>query len=193
MALNGNLKEFQDRNKSLELDKETAKKQHDKGKLTALERINLLLDENSFIEFDAFAELQNKDLENKKAPRDGVITGYGTINKRAACIYAQDFTFMGGSMGEMHNKKIAKAIEQALKIGCPIIGLLDSGGARIQEGIAALDTGGAIFRLNTMASGVIPQISAVLGPCAGIAVYSPSLTDFTLMAKKTSYMFITGP
>ena len=193
MALNSNLKEFQDRKKSLELDKETAKKQHDKGKLTALERINLLLDENSFIEFDAFAELQNKDLENKKAPRDGVITGYGTINKRAVCIYAQDFTLMGGSMGEMHNKKIAKAIEQALKIGCPIIGLLDSGGARIQEGIAALDTGGTIFKLNTMASGVIPQISAILGPCAGIAVYSPSLTDFIFMAKKIGNMFITGP
>ena len=193
MALNSNLKEFQDRKKSLELDKETAKKQHDKGKLTALERINLLLDENSFIEFDAFAELQNKDLENKKAPRDGVITGYGTINKRPACIYAQDFTFMGGSMGEMHNKKIAKAIEQALKIGCPIIGLLDSGGARIQEGIAALDTGGTIFKLNTMASGVIPQISAILGPCAGIAVYSPSLTDFIFIAKKIGNMFITGP
>jgi len=167
--------------------------QHDKGKLTAMERISLLLDENSFIELDRFAESQNKEIENKKKPRDGVITGYGTISKRPVYIYAQDFTFMGGSMGEMHNKKIAKVISQAIKTGCPVIGLLDSGGARIQEGIAALDGGGEIFRLNTMASGVIPQISAILGPCAGIAVYSPSLTDFTLMAKKTSYMFITGP
>src|SRR3989338_3082737 len=179
--------------KALEPDREAVKMQHDKGKLTAMERISLLLDENSFIELDRFAESQNKEIENKKKPRDGVITGYGTISKRPVYIYAQDFTFMGGSMGEMHNKKIAKVISQAIKTGCPVIGLLDSGGARIQEGIAALDGGGEIFRLNTMASGVIPQISAILGPCAGIAVYSPSLTDFTLMAKKTSYMFITGP
>jgi|TARA_B100002003_G_scaffold169565_1_gene157548 acetyl-CoA carboxylase carboxyltransferase component len=193
MAGNGNNKEFQARMKALELDKEGVKRQHKKGKLTALERINLLLDDNSFMELDAFAELDNEDLKSKKRPRDGVITGYGTINKRPIYIYAQDFTFMGGSMGEMHNKKIEKTFNQALKTGCPIIGLLDSGGARIQEGISSLDSGGNIFRLNTMASGVIPQISAILGPCAGIAVYSPSLTDFIFMTKNISNMFITGP
>lgn len=185
--------EFQKIKKSLDMDKEAVKKQHAKGKLTALERIDLLLDEGSFIELEAFSELQNQDLESKKKSRDGVITGYGSINKRPVYIYAQDFTFMGGSMGEVHNKKISKVIEQALKNGCPVIGLLDSGGARIQEGIGALDSGGTIFKLNTMASGVVPQISAVLGPCAGIAVYSPALTDFIFMTKKTSYMFITGP
>lgn len=193
MALNGSLKEFQSRKKALELDKEAIKKQHSKGRLTAMERINLLLDEDSFIELEAFSESQNKDLESKKRPRDGVMTGYGTINKRPVYIYAQDFTFMGGSMGDMHNRKIVKVIKGALKTGCPVIGLLDSGGARIQEGIAALDSGGEIFKLNTMASGVIPQISAILGPCAGIAVYSPSLTDFIFMTKKISHMFITGP
>lgn len=193
MALKDKYKDFQDRKKSLELDKETIKKQHEKGKLTAIERINLLLDENSFVELEAFSQLSNNDLDERKKPRDGVITGYGRINRRPVYVYAQDFTFMGGSMGEMHNKKIAKVIEASMKTGCPCIGLLDSGGARIQEGVSALDGGGNIFRLNTMASGIIPQISAILGPCAGIAVYSPSLTDFVFMTKKTSYMFITGP
>ncbi len=193
MDSNNKFKEFQRRKKSLEPEKDAVKKQHAKGKLTALERIDLLLDKDSFIELDSFAESQNKDLEAKKRPRDGIITGYGTINKRSVYIYVQDFTFMGGSMGQMHNKKIARIIEQALKNGCPVISLLDSGGARIQEGIPALDGGGSIFKLNTASSGVIPQISAILGPCAGIAVYSPGLTDFVFMTKKTSYMFITGP
>lgn len=187
------IKEFLDRHKDIQNDKNAAEIQHKKGKLTARERLKYLLDESSFVELDAFAELQSKELEAKKRAGDGVITGYGTINKRAVYVYAQDFSFIGGSMGEMHNKKIANVMELALKAGCPCIGLLDSGGARIQEGVAALDMGGKIFQLNTIASGIVPQISAVLGPCAGIAVYSPALTDFVFMVKKTSYMFITGP
>ena len=175
--------------------KEAVKTQHSKGKLTAKERIDLLLDKGTFTELGQLAELSstNYDLQEKKQPGDGVITGYGKISGKQICIFAQDFTFIGGSMGEMHNQKIAKLQEHALKTGCPIIGLFDSGGARIQEGIHALDTGGRIFRNNTLASGVIPQISVILGPCAGIAVYSPALTDFIFMTKKISNMFITGP
>lgn len=187
------IKEFIERSKELQSDKQSAELQHKKSKLTARERLKYLLDDGSFVELEAFAELQNKELESKKRAGDGIIIGYGTINKRPVCVYAQDFSFMGGSMGEMHNKKIAHVMELALKIGCPCIGLLDSGGARIQEGISALDSGGKIFQLNTICSGIIPQISAILGPCAGIAVYSPALTDFIFMVEKTSYMFITGP
>ena len=186
------IKEFLDKQKAVMDDKAAAELQHKKGKLTARERLDYLLDKDSFTELDAFAEHNSRDLEKKKAG-DGVITGYGKIDKRPVYVYAQDFSFMGGSMGEMHNRKIANAMELALKSGCPIIGLLDSGGARIQEGVASLDAGGRIFQLNTISSGIIPQISAIMGPCAGIAVYSPALTDFILMVKKTSYMFITGP
>ena len=187
------VKDFLAKDKELQGDRQAAELQHKKGKLTAKERLKYLLDADSFVEINAFAELQNKELEAKKRPRDGVITGHGSINKRPVYVYAQDFSFIGGSMGEVHNKKIADVMELALKTGCPCIGLLDSGGARIQEGIAALDSGGKIFQLNTIASGIIPQISAIMGPCAGIAVYSPALTDFIFMVKKTSYMFITGP
>ena len=167
-------------------DKEAIKKQHAKGKLTARERIELLLDKGSFTEINKSIELRspNFNLQDKKKAGDGVITGYGKINGKTVCIYAQDFIFMGGSMGEMHNKKIATIQEHALKIGSPIVGLFDSGGARIQEGINSLDAGGKIFKNNTLASGVIPQISVILGPCAGIAVYSPALTDFIFMTKK---------
>lgn len=186
------LKEFLGKSKELQNDKQAFELQHKKGKLTARERLKYLLDADSFIELEAFAETQSIDLIKKKIG-DGVVTGYGTINKRPVYVYAQDFSFMGGSMGEMHNKKIANVMELALKTGCPCIGLFDSGGARIQEGVSALDTGGKIFQLNTLSSGIIPQISAILGPCAGIAVYSPALTDFIFMVKKTSYMFITGP
>ena len=176
-------------------DKEAVRIQHAKGKLTAGERLEVLLDKGSFTELNADMELTstNFDLQQKKVPGDGVITGYGKINNKPVCVFAQDFIFMGGSMGEMHNKKIASIQEHALKIGCPIIGLFDSGGARIQEGVNSLDLGGKIFKNNTLASGVIPQISVILGPCAGIAVYSPALTDFIFMTKKISYMFITGP
>lgn len=195
VAISEKVKELAVLKKSLENNKEGAKLQHEKGKLTALERVNLLLDKDSFAEVQAFAELgsRNYDLQEKKKPRDGVITGYGTINGRPAYVYAQDFTFMGGSMGEIHNRKIANIMEMALKNGAPCIGLLDSGGARIQEGVSALDSGGAVFQKNTVMSGIVPQISAIMGPCAGIAVYSPALTDFIFMVKKTSYMFITGP
>ncbi len=176
-------------------DKGAIKAQHDKGKLTAIERIGLLLDKDSFTEINAGMELisHNFDLQEKKKSGDGIIIGYGRISNRPVCVYAQDFIFMGGSMGEVHNKKIAAIQEHALKIGCPIIGLFDSGGARIQEGVNSLDAGGNIFKNNTLSSGVIPQISVILGPCAGIAVYSPALTDFIFMTKKISYMFITGP
>jgi acetyl-CoA carboxylase carboxyltransferase component len=189
------IKKFQKMKEGVSTDKVLSKAQKEKGKLTAEERIKLLVDEGSFTEMDEFVELKsaNFDLQDKKRARDGVIVGYGKINGRQVCVYAQDFTFMGGSMGEMHNKKIMKVMELALKTGCPIIGLFDSGGARIQEGINGLDGGGSMFKMNTYCSGVIPQISAIMGPCAGIAVYSPALTDFIFMVDKTSYMFITGP
>lgn len=189
--MGGKLKEFLDKSKEIQNDKAAADVQHKKGKLTARERLKYLLDADSFTELDLFVEL--RDIESKKKSGDGVVTGHGTINKRPVYVYAQDFSFMGGSMGEMHNRKIAHVMDLALKTGCPMIGLLDSGGARIQEGVAALDTGGRIFQLNTLMSGIVPQVSVILGPCAGIAVYSPALTDFILMTKKNSYMFITGP
>ena len=175
--------------------KRTQPKNNPKKRLSAEQRIALLLDEDSFVELDKEVLLQshNFNLQEKKTERDGVLIGHGTIQKRKVCVYAQEFSHMGGSMGEMHNKKIAKIMELALSMGCPIIGLLDSGGARIQEGIQGLDGGGNIFRLNTQSSGVIPQISAILGPCAGIAVYSPALTDIICMVENVSNMFITGP
>jgi methylmalonyl-CoA decarboxylase alpha subunit len=170
-------------------------KQHGEGKLTARERINLLLDEGSFIEIDAFVKHRctNFGMEKTEAPADGVVTGYGTIDGRLVFVYAQDFTVLGGSLGEMHANKIVKVQQMALKMGAPIIGINDSGGARIQEGVDALSGYGKIFYNNTKASGVIPQISVILGPCAGGAVYSPALTDFIFMVEGTSRMFITGP
>lgn len=195
MGVSKKLREFREIKKSGKLDKEDIKKQHDKGKLTVWERLDILLDEDSFIEFDEFVETSchDYDLQKKKKSRDGVITGIGRIEGRKICVYAQDFTFMGGSMGHAHTRKIARIMKLALKLGCPVIGLLDSGGARIQEGVDGLDGGGEIFHTNTLCSGVIPQISAIMGPCAGIAVYSPALTDFVFMVNKTSNMFITGP
>ncbi|KGG80619.1 methylmalonyl-CoA carboxyltransferase [Caloranaerobacter azorensis H53214] len=170
-------------------------KQHKSGKLTARERINLLLDEGSFIELDTFVEHRctNFGMDKKKAPGEGVVTGYGTIDGRLVFVYAQDFTVIGGSLGEMHAAKICKVQDMALKMGAPIIGLNDSGGARIQEGVDALSGYGKIFYKNTISSGVIPQISVIMGPCAGGAVYSPALTDFIFMIENTSKMFITGP
>lgn len=170
-------------------------KQHENGKLTARERILSLLDENSFVEIDAFVEHRcvNFGMEKKSAPGEGVVAGYGTIDGRLVYIFAQDFTVIGGSLGEMHAAKIVKAQEMALRVGAPIIGINDSGGARIQEGVDALSGYAKIFYNNTIASGVIPQISVILGPCAGGAVYSPALTDFIFMVKNTSKMFITGP
>ncbi|HUI65636.1 MAG TPA: acyl-CoA carboxylase subunit beta [Bacteroidota bacterium] len=169
--------------------------QHKKGKLTARERLAILLDEGSFEEMDMFAEHRSVDfgLENQKYLGDGVVTGTGTIDGRLVCAYSQDFTVFGGSLSEVHAEKIAKVLDLAMKVGCPVIGLNDSGGARIQEGVVSLGGYADIFLRNTLASGVIPQISAVMGPCAGGAVYSPAITDFTLMVKHTSYMFVTGP
>lgn len=170
-------------------------KHHKGGKLTARERINLLFDEGSFIEVDAFVSHRctNFDMASLEAPGDGVVTGYGTIDERLVFIYAQDFTVVGGSLGEMHAAKICKIQDMALKMGAPIIGINDSGGARIQEGVDALSGYGKIFYRNTISSGVIPQISVIMGPSAGGAVYSPALTDYIFMVDKTSMMFITGP
>ena len=169
--------------------------QHAKNKKTARERIEILFDEKSFVEIDAFVETRSTefDMQNKKIPGDGVVTGYGTIDGRLVFLSSQDFTVIGGSLGEMHANKITKVMDMALKTGVPFISINDSGGARIEEGIDALSGFGDIFFRNTRASGVIPQISVILGPCAGGAVYSPAITDFVFMNKKTSQMFITGP
>ncbi len=171
------------------------KKQHESGKLTARERINLLMDEGSFVEIDAFVKHRGTEfnMPQTEAPGEGVVTGYGTVDDRLVFVYAQDFTVLGGSLGEMHAKKICKVMDMALEMGAPIIGINDSGGARIQEGIDALSGFGEIFYRNTISSGVIPQISVIMGPCAGGAVYSPAITDFIFMVDKTSQMFITGP
>ena len=169
--------------------------QHKRGKLTARERIDLLLDKGSFREVDAFVVHRTHDfgLEKQKFTGDSVITGWGTIDGRLVYVYAQDFTVFGGSLGEVHAEKILKIMDMAMKNGAPIIGLNDSGGARIQEGVVSLAGYGEIFLRNTLASGVIPQISAIMGPCAGGAVYSPALTDFIFMTRNSSYMFVTGP
>ncbi|MCH8128085.1 acyl-CoA carboxylase subunit beta [candidate division KSB1 bacterium] len=169
--------------------------QHKKGKLSARERINLLLDENSFEEIDMLVRHSSRDfdLDKQRYFGDGVIIGYGTINGRKIFVFSQDFTVLGGSLSESHGKKICKLMDLALKNGAPIIGLNDSGGARIQEGVVSLGAYADIFLRNTLASGVIPQISVILGPCAGGAVYSPAITDFVFMVKNNSYMFVTGP
>ncbi|MCB0711613.1 MAG: acyl-CoA carboxylase subunit beta [Ignavibacteriae bacterium] len=169
--------------------------QHKKGKLTARERLDVLLDEGSFREIDALVRHRSHDfgLETQRYLGDGVVTGTGKINGRSVCIFSQDFTVFGGSLSEAHAEKICKIMDLAMKIGVPVIGLNDSGGARIQEGVVSLGGYADIFLRNTLASGVIPQISAILGPCAGGAVYSPAITDFVVMADGTSYMFVTGP
>jgi propionyl-CoA carboxylase beta chain len=170
-------------------------KQHSRGKLTARERIELLLDEDSFEEWDTFVEHRCTDfgMEDNKVLGDGVVTGYGTINGRMVFVFSQDFTVFGGSLSETHAEKICKIMDQAMKVGAPVIGLNDSGGARIQEGVVSLGGYAEVFQRNVLASGVIPQISVVMGPCAGGAVYSPAMTDFIFMVKDTSYMFVTGP
>lgn len=175
--------------------KDRNKKQHEKGKLTARERIQLLLDAGSFEEIGALVVHRTKDfgMEQQQYYGDGVITGYGTINGRLVYVYAQDFTVFGGALSETHAEKICRIMDLAMKGGAPIIGLNDSGGARIQEGVRSLGGYAEIFYRNVQASGVIPQISAIMGPCAGGAVYSPAMTDFTIMVENTSYMFVTGP
>ncbi|WP_026224899.1 acyl-CoA carboxylase subunit beta [Methyloversatilis thermotolerans] len=169
--------------------------QHARGKLTARERIEVLLDEGSFEEWDMFKEHRCTDfgMADESVPGDGVVTGYGTINGRLVFVFSQDFTVFGGSLSEAHAEKICKVMDQAMKVGAPVIGLNDSGGARIQEGVASLGGYAEVFQRNVMASGVIPQISLIMGPCAGGAVYSPSMTDFIFMVRDSSYMFVTGP
>ncbi|MED4453580.1 acyl-CoA carboxylase subunit beta [Metabacillus fastidiosus] len=189
--------ELYDKKRDIELGggDDKIEKQHEKGKLTARERINLLVDKDSFVELHAFVEHRCTDfgLDEKKGQADGVVTGYGKINGRPVYLFSQDFTVFGGALGEMHAKKIAAVMDLAAKNGTPFIGLNDSGGARIQEGVVSLDGYGHVFYRNAIYSGVIPQISVILGPCAGGAVYSPAITDFVFMVEKTSQMFITGP
>jgi acetyl-CoA carboxylase carboxyltransferase component len=170
-------------------------RQHASGKMTARERLEVLLDPGSFFEIDAFATHRAVDfgLDSKRPPGDGVVTGWGTVDGRSVYVFAQDFTVLGGSVGEAHGRKICKVLDLALENGAPVIGLNDSGGARIQEGVDALAAYGEIFYRNVLASGVIPQISVIMGPCAGGAVYSPAITDFTLMVERAARMFITGP
>src|SRR5436189_2001750 len=174
---------------------ERLEKQHAAGKLTARERIEFLLDDGSFEEFDKLVVHRSRDfgLDKQLFPGDGVVTGHGLIDGRKVFVFAQDFTVFGGSLSETHAQKICKIMDLAMKTGAPVVGLNDSGGARIQEGVVSLGGYADIFLRNTLASGVIPQISCILGPCAGGAVYSPVITDFNVMVKDTSYMFITGP
>ncbi|MEO0547143.1 MAG: acyl-CoA carboxylase subunit beta [Pseudomonadota bacterium] len=169
--------------------------QHAKGKLTARERLEVLLDEGSFEEYDMFVTHRCTDfgMDKTKIPGDGVVTGWGTINGRLVYVYSQDFTVLGGSLSETHAAKICKIMDMAMKNGAPVIGLNDSGGARIQEGVASLGGYADVFQKNVLASGVVPQISVIMGPCAGGAVYSPAMTDFIFMVRDTSYMFVTGP
>ena len=169
--------------------------QHAKGKLTARERVELFLDPGTFEEWDLFVEHRCTDfgMDESHTPGDGVVTGYGTVNGRLVFVFSQDFTVFGGSLSETHAEKICKIMDQAMKVGAPVIGLNDSGGARIQEGVASLGGYADVFQRNVMASGVIPQISMIMGPCAGGAVYSPAMTDFIFMVKDSSYMFVTGP
>ena len=192
-----NLKRLQELNRQAEMgggEKRVAK-QHEQGKLTARERIELLVDPGTFVEIDKLRTHRCLDfgMEKKKIPGDGVVTGYGNVEGRQIFLFAQDFTVFGGSLSETYAQKICKIMDMAMKVGAPVIGLNDSGGARIQEGVASLGGYADIFLRNTMASGVVPQISAILGPCAGGAVYSPAITDFIVMSKETSFMFVTGP
>jgi propionyl-CoA carboxylase beta subunit len=169
--------------------------QHQRGKLTARERVELLLDDGSFEEYDMFVEHRCTDfgMEDNRVPGDGVVTGHGTINGRTVFVFSQDFTVFGGALSETHAQKICKVMDLAMRVGAPVIGLNDSGGARIQEGVASLAGYAEVFERNILASGVVPQISVIMGPCAGGAVYSPAMTDFIFMVKDSSYMFVTGP
>ncbi|MDP4093151.1 MAG: carboxyl transferase domain-containing protein [Bacillota bacterium] len=197
MSTANKINQLQERKDKIELGggKESIEKRHQAGKLTARERLLMLFDENSFVEVDAFVETRgiDFDMQKKKIAGDGVVTGYGSVDGRLVFASAQDFTVIGGSLGEAHASKITKVMDMSMKTGAPFICMNDSGGARIQEGIDSLKGYGDIFYRNTRASGVIPQISVIMGPCAGGAVYSPAITDFILMVEKTGYMCITGP
>lgn len=197
MDMYDKINELYDRKRTIELGggDERIEKQHEKGKLTARERIDLLLDEGTFVELSPFIKHRTTDfgMDKQDGPGDGVVTGYGKVHGKPVYLFSQDFTVFGGALGEMHALKIANVMDMAAKNGAPFIGLNDSGGARIQEGVVSLDGYGQIFYRNAIYSGVIPQISVILGPCAGGAVYSPAITDFVFMTDKTSQMFITGP
>src|SRR5271155_5418245 len=175
--------------------KERRERQHKEGKLAVRERVDLMLDEGTFEELDRFVTHRCQDfgMDSQRITGDGFVTGYGRIHGRLVFVFAQDFTVFGGSLSEANAAKIVKVMDMAMRVGAPVIGLNDSGGARIQEGVMSLAGYADIFLRNTLASGVVPQISAIMGPCAGGAVYSPAITDFTLMTEKTSYMFVTGP
>src|SRR5213593_4600662 len=197
MSTDKNIEELERRKRESELGggEKRIERQHKEGKLTARERIALLFDPGSFQELDQLVVHRSTDfgMERQRVPGDGVVTGYGTVQGRLVYAFAQDFTVFGGSLSETHAAKIVKIMDLAMKNGAPVIGLNDSGGARIQEGVVSLGGYADIFLRNTLASGVIPQISAIMGPCAGGAVYSPAITDFIAMVDKTSHMFITGP
>jgi len=197
MASKDNLEKLKELNQQADLagGEEKIRRQHEQGKLMARERLDILLDRDSFVELDRLRThtCTDFDMDQKKIPGDAVITGYGMIDGRLVYVYAQDFTVFGGSLSEVVAEKICKVMDLAMKNGAPVIGINDSGGARIQEGVSSLAGYGEIFQRNVMASGVVPQISAIMGPCAGGAVYSPAITDFVFMLKTNSYMFITGP
>lgn len=197
MAIEDKIKELMEMREKARLGggEKRIESQHKKGKYTARERIDMLLDDGSFEEFDMFVSHRSKDfgLEDQQYLSDGVITGYGTIDGRLVFVFSQDFTVFGGSLSEMYAEKICKIMDKAMQLGAPVVGINDSGGARIQEGVKSLGGYADIFQRNILASGVIPQISAIFGPCAGGAVYSPALTDITIMTEGTSYMFVTGP
>ena len=192
-----NIEELEIRKQAAKLGggKNRIEKQHAKGKLTARERIEILIDEGTFEELDMFVEHRAVDfgMEEQKIPGDGVVTGYGKINGRLVYVFSQDFTVFGGSLSEAHAEKICKVMDLAVQNGAPLIGLNDSGGARIQEGVVSLGGYAEVFKRNVLASGVVPQVSLVMGPCAGGAVYSPAMTDFIFMVEDSSYMFVTGP
>src|SRR5690242_4805253 len=197
MSPDERLEELRRRNRAAELGggEERIRRQHKAGKKTARERLDLLLDPGSFLEVDRFVVHQTHDFDmaEQRIPGDGVVTGSGRVHGRPVFVFAQDFTVFGGSLSEAYARKICKIMDLAMKTGAPVIGLNDSGGARIQEGVVSLAGYADIFLRNTLASGVVPQISAIMGPCAGGAVYSPAITDFVFMVNQTSYMFVTGP
>src|SRR5437588_4092142 len=197
MALRENLDRIQELSREAELGggEDRQRRQRESGRMTARERVEFLLDRGSFIELDKFKTHRCSDFEmdKRRYPGDGVVTGYGTIDGRQVCVFSQDFTVFGGSLSGAFAEKVCKVMDLAAKVGCPVIGLNDSGGARIQEGVISLAGYADIFLRNVLSSGVVPQISAIMGPCAGGAVYSPAITDFIIMVRNTSYMFITGP
>ncbi|MGH7984955.1 MAG: carboxyl transferase domain-containing protein, partial [Candidatus Binataceae bacterium] len=197
MGLKENIQRVQELTRQAELagGAERLRRQREAGRMTARERVDSLLDRGSFVELDKFKmhRCGDFDMAERRIPGDGVVTGYGAIDGRQVCVFSQDFTVFGGSLSGAFAEKVCKVMDLAAKVGCPVIGLNDSGGARIQEGVVSLAGYADIFLRNVLVSGVVPQISAIMGPCAGGAVYSPAMTDFIVMVRDTSYMFITGP